>query len=102
MYLDQEVIKVVIKSKDCQACLCLCYYTQEKAIEVCTCICSVLICKVMHVGNTNYMFPYDLDGQKFEKVVFERDLGVFLDSVLKPLRHCVEAAINQRGTEFSV
>ena len=29
----------------------------------------------------NHVFPYYLDGQKLEEVVFERDLGVFLDSL---------------------
>ena len=37
---------------------------------------SVGRCKVMHVGNSNHVFPYYLDGHKLEEVVFERNLGV--------------------------
>ena len=49
-------------------------------------------CKVMHIGNKNPMYSYNLDGENLQEVLIERDLGVFVDSSMKPSKQCIEAA----------
>ena len=49
-------------------------------------------CKVMHVGFGNIKSSYSLDGTNLKCVNFEKDLGVYLDSSLKPSRQCADAA----------
>ena len=48
--------------------------------------------KVMHIGNKNPMSSYKLDGENLQEVLIERDLGVFVDSSMKPSKQCIEAA----------
>ena len=49
-------------------------------------------CKVMHVGTRNRRYMYNINGRNLKAVKFEKDLGVYLDSSLKPSRQCVESA----------
>ncbi|WP_411025509.1 hypothetical protein, partial [Salmonella sp. s55004] len=44
-------------------------------------------CKVMHIGYGNKN-----DAKELKVVQNEKDLGVYLDSSLKPSKHCVESA----------
>ena len=53
---------------------------------------NVAKCKVMHIGNGNKKMVYSIDGRDLEVVQKEKDLGVYLDSSLKPSKQCVESA----------
>ena len=57
-------------------------------------------CKVMHIGSSNPKFSYSLDGESLQDVLLERDLGVFIDSSMKPSKLCIEAA--KRGNKVWV
>lgn len=45
-------------------------------------------CKVMHIGNKNPNFTYEMNGHLLETVAEEKDVGVFISSSLKPSLHC--------------
>ena len=49
-------------------------------------------CKIMHIGFGNAKASYSIDGRVLQPVNVEKDLGVYLDSSLKPSRQCAEAA----------
>lgn len=49
-------------------------------------------CSVMHIGKQNANHSYELCGKELLVTSEERDLGVVIDSSLKPSRQCVEAA----------
>ena len=49
-------------------------------------------CKVMHVGYGNASYPYNINGRNLQVVEREKDLGVYLDSSMKPSKQCSEAA----------
>ena len=53
---------------------------------------NVAKCKVMHIGNGNKKMVYSIDGRDLEVDQKEKDLGVYLDSSLKPSKQCVESA----------
>lgn len=48
-------------------------------------------CKVMHIGNKNLQEEYYINGQKLERVVSERDLGVIINENLKSSDQCCKA-----------
>ena len=64
-------------------------------------------CKVLHLGKKNERFDYVLNGQTLEKVDFEKDIGVTIQSDLKPTIQCLNAAkkanqiIGQMSRSFS-
>ena len=45
-------------------------------------------CKVMHIGNKNPNFTYEMNGHLLETVTEEKDVGVYISSSLKPSLHC--------------
>ena len=49
-------------------------------------------CKVMHIGNTNPRATYSMTGADLDKTTAERDIGVKVQSNLRPTQQCVEAA----------
>ena len=49
-------------------------------------------CKVMHVGHNNNKFTYYMQGQALGTTDSERDLGVIVESSLKPSAQCKKAA----------
>ena len=49
-------------------------------------------CKVMHIGRNNEKYEYTLDGVKMKTTNEEKDLGVWVDSSLKPTIQCEAAA----------
>ena len=49
-------------------------------------------CSVMHVGKHNENHRYQLSGKELTVTTEERDLGVIINSSLKPSRQCVESA----------
>ncbi|KAL7631154.1 UNVERIFIED_CONTAM: hypothetical protein RMT77_018543 [Armadillidium vulgare] len=48
-------------------------------------------CKVLHVGNSNKGFNYEMNGEWLETVDHEKDLGVIISSNLKVGDQCLEA-----------
>ena len=51
-------------------------------------------CKIMHLGRTNQRFKYEMGGAQLAETEEERDLGVLVDSSLKPSTQCQTAAKN--------
>ena len=49
-------------------------------------------CKVLHMGNNNPEYEYTLDGVKINRAEEEKDLGVWIQTSLKPSKHCATAA----------
>ena len=49
-------------------------------------------CKVMHVGRHNPAYTYEMGGQKLETTATEKDIGVIVNSDLKPSDQCAKAA----------
>ena len=49
-------------------------------------------CKIMHVGRKNPKYEYFMRGTKIEEDDEEKDLGVWVDSSMKPSRQCAAAA----------
>ena len=45
-------------------------------------------CKVMHVGKRNKRHKYTMGGENLAEVEEEKDLGVLIDSSMKPSKHC--------------
>ena len=56
-------------------------------------------CKVVHVGAKNPCYEYTLNGEKIATANEERDLGVWMDSSLKPTKQCTVAA---RSANFAL
>ena len=50
-------------------------------------------CKVMHVGRHNPQFDYKMGDHTLEKTTVERDIGVLVNSNLKPADQCAKAAM---------
>jgi len=50
---------------------------------------NVRTCKVMHTGNTNNKFSYEMNGKVLDKVLVETDLGIMSD--VKSSQQCVVA-----------
>ena len=51
-------------------------------------------CKVMHVGRSNPGYKYNMNGVELGVTEEERDLGVWMESSLKPSLQCTKAASN--------
>ena len=49
-------------------------------------------CKILHVGRGNQMFEYKMDGVKLKPTEEEKDLGVWIESSMKPALQCETAA----------
>jgi hypothetical protein len=54
-------------------------------------------CKIIHTGAKNRQFEYTINGKNLEAVKNERDLGVIIQSNLKPSMHCAEIARKANG-----
>ena len=48
-------------------------------------------CKVMHIGSSNIVYGYEMNGHVLQKVDSENDLGVIVSSDLKVSDQCVKA-----------
>ena len=44
---------------------------------------NVAKCKVMHTGNNNNEFSYEMNGKVLDKVLIEMDLGIMISSDMK-------------------
>ena len=44
---------------------------------------NVTKCKVMHTGNKNNKFSYEMNGKVLDKVLAEKDLGIMISSDVK-------------------
>ena len=51
-------------------------------------------CKVMHLGKNNPRYKYTIKGIQMAEMESEKDLGVWIDSSLKPSLQCEQAAKN--------
>ena len=54
---------------------------------------NVAKCKILHFGRKNPQYEYTMQGKKIEVATEEKDLGVWVNTTLKPTRQC-EAAAN--------
>ena len=54
-------------------------------------------CKVMHFGRNNEKHKYKMMGAELAAVDSERDIGVRINSTLKPSQHCQESANKARA-----
>ena len=52
---------------------------------------NVAKCKVMHTGNNNNEFSYEMNGKVLDKVLIEKDLGIMISSDMKSSQQCVAA-----------
>ena len=53
---------------------------------------NVAKCKILHFGRKNPKFGYTMRGEKIEEAMEEKDLGVWVNTALKPGRQCKAAA----------
>ena len=53
---------------------------------------NVAKCKIMHVGRNNPKYEYSMAGIKLNEVEEEKDIGVTIQSNLKPSKHCQKIA----------
>ena len=51
-------------------------------------------CKIIHAGHNNPRFAYFMNGNQIEAASEEKDLGVIVESTLKPGKQCAQAAKN--------
>lgn len=56
-------------------------------------------CKILHFGNKNPKIEYKMNGVKLESVTGERDLGIWIDTSMKPSKHCNKVA---NSTNFAM
>ena len=49
-------------------------------------------CKVMHFGHSNIKYDYNMNGSAIEKVMEEKDLGVWVETDMKSSKQCRAAA----------
>ena len=56
-------------------------------------------CKVLHVGSKNPRYEYTLNGEKIATANEEKDLGIWMDTSLKPTKQCTVAA---RSANFAL
>ena len=49
-------------------------------------------CKILHVGRKNPRFEYKMKGIKIEEAEEEKDLGVWINTSMKPSKQCAAAA----------
>ena len=48
---------------------------------------NVAKCKVMHTGNKNNEFSYEMNGKVLDKVLIEKDLGIDNSTARSPIWH---------------
>ncbi len=48
-------------------------------------------CKVLHAGNTNVHYKYHVINTEIVEGIYEKDLGVYVDSEMSSSRQCGEA-----------
>jgi hypothetical protein len=93
---DTKCAKVVEKQEDAdllQQCLDdLLEWSQTWSMEF-----NIAKCKVMHFGHNNKKFNYNINGVQLGEVSNERDIGVCINSNLKPSKQCHEAANKARA-----
>ena len=53
---------------------------------------NVAKCKILHFGRKNPQYEYTMQGKKIEVATEEKDLGVWVNTALKPTRQCEAAA----------
>ena len=46
-------------------------------------------CKIMHIGSSNKVYDYSLDGSVLKEVAVEKDLGVMISKDLKVSHQCL-------------
>ena len=49
-------------------------------------------CHIMHLGPNNNKYKYTMEGEELEVSAYEKDIGVIIDSSLKPSLQCSKAA----------
>lgn len=49
-------------------------------------------CKILHIGRTNPRYEYNMNNIPLKSVQAEKDIGVWIDSSLKPNKQCAEAS----------
>jgi len=54
-------------------------------------------CKIMHMGRSNPCFEYTMNGRKLQETTEEKDIGVKINSNLKPATQCAAAAKTAMG-----
>jgi hypothetical protein len=83
-----QVIKTQADSERLQSCLDnMCEWADTWGMAF-----NVKKCKVMHIGVRNPCFEYFMGGAKLETTREERDIGVMVNSSLKPGAQCSKAA----------
>jgi hypothetical protein len=65
----------------------LCRWAQQWGMQF-----NIEKCKIMHVGANNPKYEYTMDGKKLTAVTEETDVGVVVQSNLKPAKQCQRAA----------
>ena len=55
-------------------------------------------CKILHVGHNNPRYSYCMNGVQIETANEEKDLGVVVESSMKPGKQCAQAAKNANFT----
>ena len=55
-------------------------------------------CKVIHVGKKNPRYKYKMGGAELAEAEEETDLGVLMDSTMKPSKHCETVAKRANAT----
>jgi len=58
---------------------------------------NVTKCEVMHTGNNNNKFSYEMYGEVLDKVLAEKDFGIMISSDVKSSQQCV-VACNKANT----
>ena len=48
-------------------------------------------CHIMHLGPNNNKYKYTMEGEELEVSAYEKDIGVIIDSSLKPSLQCSKA-----------
>jgi hypothetical protein len=88
---DTKVSQIVASSEDrekLQAALdALCGWADRWGIEF-----NVPKCKIVHMGNNNPKYQYNMGRQPLAMTMEERDIGVTITSNLKPTAQCKKAA----------
>ena len=49
-------------------------------------------CKIQHFGQKNPWYEYEMGGMKIQEAEEEKDLGIWINTILKPTKQCKLAA----------
>ena len=85
----QIVTKIEDQQKLQESLNSLLFWSQKWEMEF-----NVSKCKILHVGKNNPKYEYYMNSQKLQSTESEKDIGVHIDSSLKPSLQCREAAKN--------